>query len=233
MYDANVTTESSVRLPSLLAPILERWRVLLLLTFGAAIAAGLFARLRAPRYVASMSVATITSSRTLNLGGAAALLGAGAAQGGFQLTPSLIADLMKSRRVLVPVGSALAPGSTETVASRIRGRTVEPVHVWENMQRAVSANVDQQTGLVEVDVTATDSALARFVADSVYEETTRAFVQTARAQASLQRRGQEARVYTNSAPRRAVSWNSCRRTARCPSIRWRRSSARRLIATSC
>jgi hypothetical protein len=153
-----------------------------------------------PRYEAAVVAATVSNAPTLNLSGAASLLGAGAQASGFSANPALVANLFTSRRVLQVVGtSTLADGRTRVVdvaaGTRVPGPRVE-----RTMHEYVRARVDRETGLITVRVAHPDSALARVVANRLLGETTRMFVQTARAQASEQRRAQEARV--DSAERR-------------------------------
>lgn len=190
-----MSQDSTVYLPALLAPVLERWRRIVLVIVIAGLVGGGLTRVRAPRYVASMKLATISGSRSVNLGGAAALLGGlGGAQGGFQLSPALIADLLRSRRVLTEVGRMTIPGQSGDFVFQLTGRPVPAVDVSAVMKGVVDATVDAQTGLVELAVTARDSALARLIAIKTLQQTTHAFVETAKSQATQQRRAQEARV---------------------------------------
>jgi uncharacterized protein involved in exopolysaccharide biosynthesis len=190
-----------VTLAQLLAPVLARWRTIVAVTLAVgALGVGLVT-LRATRYEAGVTVATISNSPSLQLGGAAALLAGGAlAQSGFQPNPALVASLLESRRVLHAVGTKPAGPPGGRVVERVRGRPVEDAEVAKEMAKLLRVDVSRETGLVSMVVTHPDSALARRVADGILEETTRTFVQTARAQASQLRRGQEARV--DSAARR-------------------------------
>lgn len=152
---------------------------------------------RAPRYEASVTLATVSGTRGISLtsGAAAALLGANAgAQGGFQATPALISELMLSRRVLGAIGNERAPGYTRSVASVLAGKRVQPVDAAHAVEKAVNTSTSRETGLVTLRVLSKDSALARFVAERIVDETSQAFVQTARAQATEMRRAQDARV---------------------------------------
>ena len=198
---ADAPRGADVTLATLLAPIVERWRaiVLTMVVFGAIGAA--LAVVRSIRYEAELTLATVSSSPALQLGGAAALLaGSGLSQSGFQANPALVASLLESRRVLYAVGvDTVGPGKARIV-DRARDERVASDEVAREMARLVRVSVSRETGLVTVTVTHPDSALARRIAAGVVGETTRTFVQTARAQATQMRVGQETRV--DSAGRR-------------------------------
>lgn len=185
-----------ITLNALLAPLVERWRRLLafVLVVCAITAAALI--VRRPRYDAEVVMATVSSSKGLgNLGGAAALLAGGlGSQGGFQVTPALVAELLKSRRVLTIVGQSFAADGRTRIADQIAEKPVPLVRIPEVMNKVVRTSVDRETGLVSLDVVYTDSATARLVTQRLVDQTTRAFVETARAQATEQRRAQEMRV---------------------------------------
>ena len=184
-----------IGLAAVLAPVVERWRLLTIaaLLGGAIVAAVVIAR--GPRYQARIVMATVSSQPGLSsLGGAAALLGATATQGGFQVSPALIASLVQSRRVLTAVGTSTVPGSRERVVDRIAGKRVSSDFVPGVMSRVIKTTVSKETGLVNLDVVLPDSALARLVNDRLLSATSLAYVETARAQASQLREAQEARV---------------------------------------
>jgi uncharacterized protein involved in exopolysaccharide biosynthesis len=185
-----------VGLAAVLAPVVERWRLMMLVAFLAVGAVATFLLMRAPRYQARVVVATVSAQQGFSLGGAAALLGGAAAapQGGLQVSPALIASLVKSRRVLTAVGTSTVPGGTERIVDRIAERQVAPSFIPAVMSRAVSSNVSKETGLVTVDVVVPDSALARTICERVIAATSRAYVETARAQATQLREAQELRV---------------------------------------
>lgn len=197
---ATADSEATVGLATLVAPIVERaWRVLLVAALVGAAAVGLVLA-RPPKYEAQIVAATVSNGPTLSLGSAASLLGAGTQASGFSANPALVSTLFESRRVLQAVGtSRLGEGGTRVVDAA-EGAPVPGTQVVKVMDRLVRARVDKETGLITVRVAHPDSALARLIASRLIDETTRAFVGTARAQATEQRRAQEARV--DSAARR-------------------------------
>jgi hypothetical protein len=62
------------------------------------------------------------------------------------------------------------------------------------MRKAVTAEVDKQTGLITVETTLADSAVARLVTRRLTESASAAFVRVSRAQATSQRTSQAERV---------------------------------------
>src|SRR5258706_278162 len=109
--------ESFVGIAGVLAPLVERWGLVMRLTVGAPALAILIMLVWPRSYQARVTVATIvSSSQGFNLGGAAALLSGGlggalgASTGGVQASPALVSNLMQSRRVLTEVGAMPAPG---------------------------------------------------------------------------------------------------------------------------
>jgi uncharacterized protein involved in exopolysaccharide biosynthesis len=192
-----------VTLAAMLAPVVERWRLLAVLALVFAATAAAITLLRKPRYDASLYLATVTSGQSgLSLGGAAALLAgnAAAAQGGFQINPPLVANLLVSRRVLTEVATSTVPGTRTRVAEAVAGEPVDQAEAVRRMRRVVDADVSKETGLISLAVTSTDSALARVVAVRLVDATKRAYVETARAQATQLREAHQARV--DSAGRR-------------------------------
>ena len=197
------TEEERVTLAAMLAPLVERWRLLVGLGLTLAALAAAVTVLRKPRYDAALDLATVSSAPNAlsSLGGAAALLtGAGAAQGGFQVNPPLVANLLESRRVLAEVGMSTVPGSGRRVADVLADKRQDEVEAVRTLDRAVDASVSKETGLVTLHVSATDSGLARLIAGRIVDATTRAYVETARAQATQMRQAHQVRV--DSAGRR-------------------------------
>jgi hypothetical protein len=189
------TAESDdVGLAAVLAPVVERWRALTVCAVLAVAVVATAVLLRAPRYVARIVLATVSSQPNFSLGGAAAILGGAAPQGGFQASPALISGLVESRRVLYVVGTSTVPGGTARVVDRVADEPVSPQFVAGIMAQHIESTVAKETGLVTVEVTLTDSALARTVSRRLIDATSRAFVETARAQASQLRQAQELRV---------------------------------------
>jgi uncharacterized protein involved in exopolysaccharide biosynthesis len=194
--------DDRVTLAAMLAPVVERWRLLAGFALLFAAAAAAITLLRKPRYDATIYLATVSSAPNAlaGLGGAAALLTGGNAQGGFQVNPPLVAGLLTSRRVLTEVGMSTVPGTATRVADALAGEPLDAAETVRRMNRTVDAAVDKETGLIALHVTAIDSALARLVATRVVDAATRTYVETSRAQATQMRRGHQARV--DSAARR-------------------------------
>lgn len=194
--------ESSISLAAVLAPVLERWRILLSCVVILTVLQ-LAWRLSSPRsFEASITVATVGSSApSINLGGAASLLsgGLGSFSSGLQANPALVQALMKSRRVLFAVGTRREPNG-KLLVETVAGRTVAPEAVAGRMAAALNTDINPQTGLVLLRYSSADSGAARKSVNAIIEETSKAFTAIARAQAFQLRLAQEARL--DSASRR-------------------------------
>jgi uncharacterized protein involved in exopolysaccharide biosynthesis len=187
---------------SIVASLVERWRMLA----GVAIltAAGAFAvrTLVVPRRYKAEAVLVAVSSQKLptSLGSLAALPGlTGAAGMGVTATPDVVAELLTSRRVLVEVGLSRVPGAPPP------GRVVDGIvgapsagmplaQIVRRMRSVASVQVDKRTGFVEFAIAHEDSALSRLVATRMIDAASRALSEMMRSQASAQRRGLETRV---------------------------------------
>jgi len=182
---------------ALARPYRRRWR-LVLGTLGVAWLGALAAVLiPSRRYTASVVLAAVPNARTSALsGGLSAILGS-AQLGGVQSTPYFIAKLILLRSVIMQVAS-------ERVGDARGGTVIERVleerppiklgRVEPAMRKAVSAEVDKQTGLITVQTTLPDSAVARFITRRLTETASATFVRVSRAQASSQRTAQAERV---------------------------------------
>ena len=189
--------DSELPLAVLVRPYRRRWR-LVLATLGVAwlgAAAALFITER--EYTASVVLAAVPNARTSALsGGLSAILGS-AQLGGVQSTPYFIAKLILLRSVIIQVAS-------ERVTDARGGTVIERVleerppiklgRVEPAMRKAVTAEVDKQTGLITVGTTLPDSAVARFITRRLTESASATFVRVSRAQATSQRTAQAERV---------------------------------------
>jgi len=181
----------------LVRPYRRRWR-LVLGTLGAAWLVALAAVLIPERkYTASMVLAAVPNARTSALsGGLSAILGS-AQLGGVQSTPYFIAKLILLRSVIMQVASErVTDARGGTVIERVLEERppIKPGRVEPAMRKALSAEVDKQTGLITVETTLADSAVARFITRRATESASAAFVRVSRAQATSQRTAQADRV---------------------------------------
>jgi uncharacterized protein involved in exopolysaccharide biosynthesis len=191
--------EQDANIEGFVALILEHWRSLFLTVVAAVFLSGFAMWSLIPReYEARMTLATVTSSRMSQLpSGLAALSGLTGLES-LRLTPELIAWLATSRRVLLEVARSPMPGDSNTLlADRVTGGSMEdatPRKLERAIRDLLDVSVDRRVGLLTISVIHRDTALARLVLDRVVSATSRAFSETARAQATEQRKGQDARV---------------------------------------
>ncbi len=181
----------------LVRPYRRRWR-LVLAVLAVAWLGGLAAVLIPERkYTAAVVLAAVPNTRTSALsGGLSAILGS-AQLGGVQSTPYFIAKLILLRSVIMQVASErVADARGGTVIERVLEERppIKLARVEPAMRKAVSAEVDKQTGLITVQTTLGDSAVARFVTRRLTEAASATFVRVSRAQASSQRASQAERV---------------------------------------
>lgn len=191
-------TDSDVSLDSLYRPFLRRWRLVVACVSGAWVLALAVILLPRRQYTAQLVVAAVPNAKSASLaGGLSALLG-NATLGGVQSTPYFITRLFMLRSVLREVAlSPAAAGSKELVIERVLERpvaTIKPEELDRGMRDILSTDVDKQTGLVTLEVTHTDSALTRRVAQSVLAVGSRTFVNVLRSQATDQRSAGQAQV---------------------------------------
>jgi len=188
--------DSELPLAVLVRPYRRRWR-LVLVTLGVAWL-GAVAVLLIPerKYTASVVLAAVPNARTSALsGGLSAILGS-AQLGGVQSTPYFIAKLILLRSVIMQVASERPDARGGTVIERVLEERppIKPGRVEPAMRKAVTAEVDKQTGLITVETTLPDSAAARFITRRLTETASAAFLRVSRAQASSQRTAQAERV---------------------------------------
>jgi uncharacterized protein involved in exopolysaccharide biosynthesis len=185
-----------LRLSRLAAPLAEKIRLIVLVSLVAGIAAAAWSMSKPRRYQAALALTTVTSSRSTSLTQSfpASLLSGFST--GLQPTPALIAQLVRSRTSMNEVAGTTVPNRGASVA-QLWGdlESDAPDHqVYRVLMRAVSVNLDRESGLLMLSVVHRDSALARFVAATIVETVTRAFRNAARAQAHEVRQSQELRV---------------------------------------
>lgn len=196
--------EAGTRPASILAPLLERWRALLVAAILASAAAVAFVLLAVPRrFEASTTLAAVSAPQLPSgLGGLAALSGL-ANETGFTPTPDLLSQLLQSRRVLLAVSETpAADGEATSIADRVvEGSDPPPrlIDVERAMRSLISVSVERRTGLITLSVRHRDSAVARRIADRVVDVAGTTFATLAKSQAAAQRAGQERRVERLSA----------------------------------
>lgn len=190
--------EEGIDALSLLTPLIENRRRILLGAVLVSVAVGGWSASRPRKFKAEMSLSPVTSSRTPPaLGGIAALAGA-ALQTGYQLTPARMVEFLKSRAVLGGVGlSTATERSPERVVDRVfegqfKPKDAESVAKQINQLMSVSSN--KETGTISLAISHRDSALARLIATRIVDSASQIFVRTSKAQAQQLRIAQEARV---------------------------------------
>lgn len=181
-----------------LTPIVERRKTIIVGVILVSLITGGVAALMPRRYKAEVSLTPVTSSKSSTaLGGIAALAGATLSTG-YQLTPSRMVELIKSRAVLGGVGRSPIPGRTgQKVIDGVLGEKYErndPEEVANHLAKLVAVVTNKETGTITVIVEHKDSALSRLIASRVVDSASAIFVRTSKAQAQQQRIAQEGRV---------------------------------------
>lgn len=181
-----------------LTPIIEKRRAILIGVVLTSIAVGAFAALKPRKFKAELSLTPVVSNKsTTALGGFAALAGA-TLNTGYQLTPSRMVELLKSRAVLAGVGKSTIPnGPRETVIDRFLGEKYtrnDPEEIAKQLTRSLNVVTSKETGTITLSFEHKDSALSRLIASRVVDSASRLFVITSKAQAQQQRIAQEGRV---------------------------------------
>jgi uncharacterized protein involved in exopolysaccharide biosynthesis len=181
----------------LAGPYRRRWRLVLGTLAAAWLVALAAVFIPQRKYTASVVLAAVPNARMSALsGGLSAILGS-AQLGGVQSTPYFIAKLILLRSVIMEVASErVADARGGTVIERVleERAPIKPGRVEPAMRKAVSAEVDKQTGVITVETTLADSAVARLVTNHLVEKASDAFVRVSRAQATSQRVAQAQRV---------------------------------------
>lgn len=183
---------------SLLTPLLEKRRKIILWSILLALAVGAIAAIMPRKYKAELSLTPVVNNKsTTGLGGFAALAGA-TLNTGYQLTPTRMVELLRSRSVLAGVGmSRINDRTNETVIDRVLGEKYtrnDEEEIEKHLEKVLSVNANKETGTVAVSVLHRDSALARVIAARVVDSASQIFVRTSKAQAQQLRIAQEGRV---------------------------------------
>jgi uncharacterized protein involved in exopolysaccharide biosynthesis len=190
--------EEGVDALTLLTPLIEKRRQIVLGAVVIGLAVGVFALVMPRKYKAELSLTPVVNSRgTSALGGFAALAGA-TLQTGYQLTPARMVELIGSRAVLAGVGlSTTKPDGTERIIDRVldeRYDRNDAEEVANHVGKLLTTSTNKETGTIQVAIQHRDSALARMIASRVVDSASRIFVRTSKAQAQQLRIAQEARV---------------------------------------
>jgi uncharacterized protein involved in exopolysaccharide biosynthesis len=187
---------------TLLTPLVENWRRILLGSILIAAAVGAWSASRPRKFKAEMWLTPVTSTRSPQaLGGLAALAGA-TIQQGYSLTPSRMVEFLKSRAVLAGVGLSKIGGSSQRVIDRAMGERFEPDDaetVAKQISKLMEVSTNKETGTITLTIAHKDSALARLIAKSVVDSASQYFVNTSKSQAQMLRVAQEARVASAAA----------------------------------
>ena len=183
---------------SLLTPLIEKRRQIIVCSIALGLLAGGFAALMPRKYKAELSLTPVVNNKsTTALGGIAALAGA-TLNAGYQLTPARMVELIRSRTVLAGVGmSRIRPGSSETVIDRLLDEKYtrnDQDEVERRMERLLGVSSNKETGTISVSILHSDSALSRIIASRVVDSASQIFVATSKAQAQQLRIAQEGRV---------------------------------------
>ena len=190
--------EEGVDALSLLTPLVENRRRIILGSIILGLAVGGWAAAKPRKYKAELSLTPVTSTRSPQaLSGIAALAGA-TLQQGYQLTPARMVEFIKSRAVLAGVGMSRAPGaSTERIIDRAVGERFKPNDaetIAKQISKLMAVTSNKETGTITLNIEHKDSALARLIATRVVDSASQWFVRTSRSQAQQLRMAQEARV---------------------------------------
>jgi uncharacterized protein involved in exopolysaccharide biosynthesis len=190
--------EEGVDALSLLTPLIEKRRQIVLGAVALTLLVGVWAFVLPRKYKAELSLTPVINSRSSSaLGGIAALAGA-TLQTGYQLTPARMVELIQSRAVLAGVGlSQIKPGGSERIIDRVLGEKYdrnEAEEVAKHLEKLLTTTTNKETGTIDVAIQHPDSALARLIASRVVDSASQIFVRTSKAQAQQLRIAQEARV---------------------------------------
>ena len=192
---------ADLRLASVLLPVVEGWRPLLLAAVAAAGITAAVVGTRPRQFRAAATLSAVTGGRGGSMGAAIPGLGqllGGAGGGGLQATPQFIRVLAQQDGVLERVATApVADGSRVRMIdalSAASGTLVPEPEMTTMLRKVVKADVDKETGVITVSAQMTDSALARRMVDVVVREVSTTFTRVARAQAMELRDALTARV---------------------------------------
>lgn len=182
----------------LVRAVRARWRLVVASMVVLAAAAAGASLLRARRYEAIVSVATVGATRGATLGQGISAAFLSATNTGLQATPALIGRLLSSSAVASAVARSKAPGDSRRDLGQVLDESLSDqpseaglVHA---VQKVSSVDVDRETGLITIRVALPDSALARLVVQRLVDEATLLFRNASRAQAREIHVALEARV---------------------------------------
>lgn len=212
MHAREIYVEEGVDALSLLTPLIERRRQIIIGVILISAAVATWAATRPRKYKAEMSLIPVVNNRSAQaLGGLAALAGA-TLQTGYQLTPARMVELLKSRGVLAGVGFSPIGSKGQRVIDRIMEEPYDrndAEEVAKRLTKLMDVGSNKETGTIRLSVSWKDSALARLIASRVVDSASQIFVRTSRAQAQQLRMSQEARV-ANAASQLADAENRLR-----------------------
>jgi capsule polysaccharide export protein KpsE/RkpR len=183
---------------TLLTPLVEKRYQIVLGSILIALIVAMVAILSPRKYKAELALTPVVSSKsTTGLGGIAALAGATITTG-YQLTPSRMVELLKSRTVLAGVGRSKAgPQSGQTIIDRVLGEKYtrnDDEEIEHHLEVLLNVGTNKETGTITLAVQHKDSMLARIIAARVVDSASQIFVRTSKAQAEQLRIAQEGRV---------------------------------------
>jgi len=209
----DIYVEEGVDALTLLTPLIEKRRQIILGVVLIAAAVGVWAAAKPRKYKAAMTLTPVVNNRSAPaLGGLAALAGA-TLQTGYQLTPARMVELLRSRAVLAGVGfSAVGSSTRQRVIDRVLDKEYDlndEEDVAKHLNKLMDIQANKETGTISLAVAHKDSALARIIAARVVDSASQIFVRTSRAQAQQLRIAQEARV-ANAASQLAAAENRLR-----------------------
>lgn len=203
MSESNNKTVSSGFVGGLV-PVIEGWKYVTLFALLAGMVAGGIVYYRGPRYRAEMSLVSVASPKMSTLGGAgglaaaATLLGGAGGSVGLQSSPALVVKFADMDGVLRSVALSLVePGSRQLVIERVAERPLSDIpsnRIERIMRKYIHSSYDRSTGIIDVNVTHKDSAIARAMATRIVAETRNKFTMAVRAQATELKNAQEQRV---------------------------------------
>ena len=205
--------EEGVDALTLLTPLIEKRRQIIIGVVLVAAAIGIWAAAKPRKYKAEMALTPVVNNRSAQaLGGLAALAGA-TIQTGYQLTPQRMVELLKSRAVLAGVGfSRVGSPSGPRVIDRLLDKQYDlndAEDVAKRLNKLMDVEANKETGTITLSFAHQDSALARLIASRVVDSASQIFVRTSRAQAQQLRIAQEARV-NNAASQLTAAENRLR-----------------------
>jgi uncharacterized protein involved in exopolysaccharide biosynthesis len=178
--------------------LVEKRRQIIGWTIVIALGVGAYAFSMPRKYKAELSVSPVVNNKSgSSLGGIAALAGA-SLQMGYQLTPSRMVELLRSRAVLSGVGySRISPNSNQRIIDRVLNEHYtlnDAEDVAKHLDKLTTVGTNKETGTITIAVQHKDSALARVIASRIVDSASQIFVRTSKAQAQQLRMAQEARV---------------------------------------